>query len=82
MWDGVGAMKDMTYLDTSTPSKGLDSTFQDRYQTLEPETERCITILYATETGNAEEVAERIARIAYRRHIRAHLKSLELYDKV
>lgn len=43
---------------------------------------RIITILYATETGNAEEVAERLARIAYRRHIQVRLFNLANYDKV
>lgn len=44
--------------------------------------QRVITILYATETGNAEEVAERLARIAYRRHIQVRLFNLADYDKV
>lgn len=43
---------------------------------------RELTILYATETGNAEEVAERIARIAYRRHIQVRLYNIADYDKV
>lgn len=43
---------------------------------------RIITILYATETGNAEEVAERLARIAYRRHLQVRLFNLADYDKV
>lgn len=41
-----------------------------------------LTILYATETGNAEEVAERIARTAYRRRVQARLYNLADYDKV
>lgn len=44
--------------------------------------DRSITILYATETGNAEEVAERLAHIACRRHIHVRLCNLADYDKV
>ncbi|WFD07805.1 NAPDH-dependent diflavin reductase [Malassezia vespertilionis] len=44
--------------------------------------QRELTILYATETGNAEEVAERIARIAYRRAIQVRLYNVADYDKM
>ena len=65
-----------------TSCSGLNLTSKDEGHVLQSTPDRIITILYATETGNAEEVAERIARLAYRRHIRVHLKNLEFYDKV
>ena len=47
-----------------------------------PSLPRHLTVLYGTETGNAEEVAERIARMALRRRIDVHLQNLADYDKV
>ncbi|CAM6086168.1 unnamed protein product [Calypogeia fissa] len=41
---------------------------------------RKLLILYATETGNAQDVAERIAREATRRHYRPVLQSTESYE--
>ncbi|WFD42022.1 NAPDH-dependent diflavin reductase [Malassezia psittaci] len=67
--------------DIDIASSGLNPTPTDQRHVLQSTSDRIITILYATETGNAEEVAERIARLAYRRHIRVHLKNLEFYDK-
>ncbi|WFD29571.1 NAPDH-dependent diflavin reductase [Malassezia sp. CBS 17886] len=43
---------------------------------------RQLTVLYATETGTAEDVAQRIARIAQRRHIATHIENLADYDKM
>lgn len=45
-------------------------------------TERRLTVLYASETGTAEQVAERIGRIARRRHIDTHIYSMGDYEKV
>lgn len=42
---------------------------------------RRLTVLYASETGTAEQVAERIGRVARRRRIDAHVYSLGDYDK-
>jgi sulfite reductase alpha subunit-like flavoprotein len=44
--------------------------------------ERRLTVLYATQTGTAEEVAERISREAKRRHFQVQLSSLEVFPKV
>lgn len=45
-------------------------------------TKRRLTVLYASETGTAEQVAERIGRIARRRHIDTHVHSMGDYEKV
>lgn len=44
--------------------------------------ERELTILYATETGNAQDVAERIARLCRRLHFAARLYSIDEYEIV
>lgn len=41
-----------------------------------------LTVLYATETGNAEDIAHRIAQIAYRHHVSVRLYNLADYDRV
>ena len=43
---------------------------------------RSITILYATETGNAQDVAEQLARLCRRLHFAVHVSSLEDYSAV
>lgn len=48
---------------------------------MEP-TSAALTVLYATETGNAEDVAHRIAQIAYRHHVSVRLVNLADYDRV
>ncbi|GJE93014.1 sulfite reductase flavoprotein subunit alpha [Phanerochaete sordida] len=42
--------------------------------------ERELTILYATETGNAQDVAERLARLCRRLHFRVRLCSIDEYQ--
>jgi sulfite reductase alpha subunit-like flavoprotein len=44
--------------------------------------ERRFTILYGTETGNSQDVAERIARQARRRQIATNVFSMDEYDIV
>jgi sulfite reductase alpha subunit-like flavoprotein len=46
------------------------------------EIERPVLILYATETGNAHDVAERVAREARRRHFQVTLASVDEYPVV
>lgn len=46
------------------------------------EDERALTVLYATQSGNAQDVAERIGRQARRRHVHARLYSMDEYDIV
>lgn len=41
-----------------------------------------LTVLFATETGNAEDIAYRIADIALRHHIPARICDLHDYDRV
>ena len=41
-----------------------------------------LTFRYATETGNAEEVAERVSQLAIRRHVPVRVYSLADYDRV
>ncbi|WFD18253.1 NAPDH-dependent diflavin reductase [Malassezia caprae] len=41
-----------------------------------------LTVLYATETGNAEDIAQRIAQIAYRHHVSVSLCNLADYDRL
>ena len=43
---------------------------------------RSIVILYGSETGTAQDVAERIERDAIRRHFRVIVKPLDQYDVV
>lgn len=43
---------------------------------------RSINILYGTETGNAEDVADRISRELERRHMQITLMSLNEFDIV
>ena len=44
--------------------------------------ERSVTVLYATETGTAQEIADRIAAQCRRLHIRARVYNLEAYPPV
>jgi len=44
--------------------------------------ERRILVLYGSQTGTAQDVAERIERDAVRRHLLANVKSLDQYDIV
>lgn len=46
----------------------------------EEEQERALLILYATETGNSLDAAERIAREARRRHFLTTVASVDTYD--
>ena len=48
----------------------------------EEEEAREISILYATETGNAQDVAERLARLCRRLHFEVQLASLDEYQAV
>lgn len=43
---------------------------------------RRLLVLYATETGTAEEVAERIAREARNRHFDVELSAFDAYERV
>ncbi len=43
---------------------------------------RRLVVLYATETGTAEEVAERVAREARNRHFDVELNSVDAYERV
>ncbi|EMD32805.1 hypothetical protein CERSUDRAFT_161320 [Gelatoporia subvermispora B] len=45
----------------------------------EHESERTLTILYATETGNAQDIADRIARECRRIHVRARVHNMATY---
>ena len=45
------------------------------------ETTPTLTVLYATETGNAEDLAVRIAHLAYRYHVSARVCNMADYDK-
>nr|VWO96020.1 Beta-lactamase (EC [Ganoderma boninense] len=53
----------------STPSDGAD-----------PHDERTLTILYATETGTAQDVADRLARVCRCLHIHARVHSMDVYS--
>jgi len=44
--------------------------------------ERCLTILYATVTGNAQDLAESLARHAVRQHFTTHCVSMDEYNAV
>ena len=44
--------------------------------------DRSFTILYGSQTGNAQDVAERIGRQARRRHVHACIHSMDDYDIV
>ena len=44
--------------------------------------ERSLTILYATQTGNAQDLAETLARHAIRQHFTAQCLSMEDYSPV
>ena len=45
-------------------------------------TKRRLLVLYATETGTAEEVAERIAREARNMHFNVELCAFDAYERV
>lgn len=44
--------------------------------------ERCLTILYATQTGNAQDLAESLARHAIRQHFTTQCLSMDEYNAV
>ncbi|KAJ2986750.1 hypothetical protein NUW54_g9646 [Trametes sanguinea] len=44
--------------------------------------ERMLTILYATETGTAQDVADRLARLCRGLRIRARVHSMDAYPQV
>lgn len=44
--------------------------------------QRTFTVLYGSQTGNAQDVASRIARQARRRRIQVVVKSMDEYDVV
>ncbi|OCH90075.1 riboflavin synthase domain-like protein [Obba rivulosa] len=46
----------------------------------ESESERTLTILYATETGNAQDIADRIARECRRIHVSARVHNMATYS--
>jgi len=46
------------------------------------DSDRTILILYATETGNAQDVADRIARQCRRIHVKARVLSMDAYPAV
>ena len=46
------------------------------------EQERCLVVLYGSETGTAEDVAERVGREAKRRHFAAKVMPLDSYNVV
>ena len=46
------------------------------------ESSRSLTILYATETGNAQDVSERLARQCRRLHFSAQVHSIDEYEVV
>ena len=43
---------------------------------------RHLTVLYGSQTGTAQDVAERIGREARRRHFKAHVMAIDDYEKV
>ena len=45
-------------------------------------TKRRLVVLYATETGTAEEVAERVAREARNRHFDVVVSAVDAYERV
>ncbi|RUS29978.1 hypothetical protein BC938DRAFT_479992 [Jimgerdemannia flammicorona] len=49
---------------------------------LSPPVDRALVILYGSQTGCAQDVAERIGREARRRHFRARVVAMDEYDKV
>ena len=48
----------------------------------EEQTHRSLVILYATETGNAQDVAERLARYCRRFHLTPRVYSVDEYSQV
>ena len=44
--------------------------------------ERRLLVLYASQTGTAQDVAERIGRDAKRRHFAVKVFAMDTYDKV
>ena len=51
-------------------------------QQAEMESKPSLVIFYGSQTGNAEDVAERIGREAERRHLDAAIISMDTYDPV
>ncbi len=49
---------------------------------LDAHDERTLTILYATETGTAQDVADSLARLCRCLHIRARVISMDVYSPV
>ncbi|THU80848.1 riboflavin synthase domain-like protein [Dendrothele bispora CBS 962.96] len=47
-----------------------------------PDPDRAVLILYATETGNAQDVADRVARQCRRIHLRARVLSMDAYSSM
>lgn len=45
------------------------------------EAERRLLVLYGSQTGTAQDVAERIGREARRRHFRARVQAMDSYDR-
>lgn len=69
--------------------QGEDGAEQEEDQTGEEEEEgeeyrlpRRLSIIYATETGTAEDVAHRLARVARRRRIAVQVMDVQHYDAV
>ena len=62
---------------SSPPSSSRSSTPPD-----DAHDERDLTILYATETGTAQDVADRLARLCRCLHIRARVVNMDVYAPV
>ncbi|KAI0632697.1 riboflavin synthase domain-like protein [Trametes polyzona] len=63
---------------SSAPSSSSSLAADHNEHTLEHD-ERSLTILYATETGNAQDVADRLARLCRGLRIRARVHSMDAY---
>lgn len=50
-------------------------------QSMSDEDDRGLLVLYGSQTGTAQDVAERIGREARRRHFRARVSSMDEYDR-
>lgn len=66
-------------LPLSVPLKALS---KQRMSDDDDKIERRFTILYGSQTGNAQDVAERISRQARRRRIKTSVFSMDEYDIV
>lgn len=60
----------------------MSSTVNDKDSIKIPNSSRRILVLYGSQTGTAEEVAERIGREGKRRHLKVDIEAMDDYDKV